>query len=204
MSTGTPLHAAPEKHWYAAKHRGMSKLVGTTQKARLRWLVEDFAAQANSGVVFKASIAEIAAFLVIQGGAGTRLSVMPRFRTADLIYLAKAAKEGVDLVISGKQWKVEIRESIDRILVQRTGIKGADPDEPLGARSTWQSRSKDALRTVFLLTAADLIERQHAWLRRCPREDCGRVFVQKDRRQTYCSARCSQTRRTRRFRSKAR
>ena len=201
MSRGTPLHTI-ERNWYAAKHREISQRVGRSQKARLRWLVESFGIHANEGEPYRAHTAEIAAFLVSQGGAGTRLSVMPRIRRSGVIYLARAVKEGVDLVIDGKQWKVEIRESVDRILVQRTGVKGVDHDEPFGSRSTWQPRSKDALLTAFLLTAADLIERQQSWLRRCPREDCGRVFVQEDRRQRYCSPRCSQTRRTRRFRRK--
>jgi hypothetical protein len=202
MSSRTPLHGLPERHWYAAKFRTISDVVGRTQKARLRWLVENFAAQANLGTAFKSRTAEIAAFLLNQGGAGTRLSAMPRISSADQIYLAKTAKEGVDLVIGGMQWKVAIRESLDRILVQRTGIRGVDPDEPFGARSTWQPHSKEALLTAFLLTAADLIERQQSWLRRCPREDCGRVFVQEDKRQRYCSPRCSQTTRTRLFRRK--
>src|ERR1019366_9829853 len=177
ISIITPLHGR-ERNWYAAKHREISQCVGRSQKARLRWLVETFAVHANEGDPFRARTAEIAAFLVNQGGAGTRLSVMPRIRSVDLIYLAKAAKEGVDLVIDGKQWKVEIREPVDRILIQRTGVKRVDLDEPFGARSTWQPRSRSSLLTAFLLTAADLIERQQSWLRRCPREDCGRVFVQ--------------------------
>lgn len=200
MSIEIPLPV--QRNWYAAKHLETSKLVGRSQKERLRWLIETVAAGASEGAPLNFGTAEIAAFLVNQGGAGTRLSIMPRFRAVDRLNVAKAVKEGLDSVVNGKQWKVEIRESFDRILLRRTGVKGVDQDEPFGARSTWQPRSKAALLTAFLLTAADLIERQQSWLRRCPREDCGRVFVQEDRRQSYCSPRCSQTRRTRRFRRK--
>lgn len=199
MSIEIPLPA--QRNWYVAKHLETSKLVGRSQKERLRWLVETVAG-ASEGAPLNFGTAEIAVFLVNQGGAGTRLSVMPRIRAVDRLYLANAVKEGLVLIIDGKQWTVEIRESVDRILLRRTGVKGVDQDEPFGARSTWQPRSKAALLTAFLLTAADLIERQQSWLRRCPREDCGRVFVQEDRRQSYCSPRCSQTRRTRRFRRK--
>jgi hypothetical protein len=201
MLVRTPLQER-ERHWYAAKHREVVELVGKSQKARLRWLVESFGVHANQSTPVTFRVAEISAFLLIQGGAGTRLSAMPGFRKSDLNYLAQTVKEGVELLLDAKQWKVEIRQSVDRILVRRTGVKGVDNDEPFGVRSTWQPRSKSGLLAAFLLTACDLIERQQSLLSRCPREDCARVFVKDDRRQRYCSTRCSQTRRTRRFRAR--
>jgi hypothetical protein len=201
MSTETPLQES-YRHWYAAKHRKVIEHIGGSQKTRLRWLVENFAAQANDGSAFGANKTEIIAFLLIQGGSSTRLSAMPEIRRSDLIYLAQTVKRGLDLLIDGQQWTVEISEPVDRIQIKRKGVRGVDHDEPFGIRSTWQPRSRAARLTAFLLTACDLIERQQQWLRRCQREDCGRVFVQADRRQTYCSPKCSQTRRTRRFRRK--
>ena len=202
MSANTPLQATTERNWYASKHRELSKIVGRTQKGRLRWLVQNFAVQVNINAITTGP-SEIAAFLVNQGGAGSKLSAMPRISSRNLIYLARTIRNGVDLLIEGRPWKVEISEPVARILRQRSPVRGVDYDEPFGTRSVWQAGSKNRQLTAFLLTSCDLIERHGSWLHRCPREDCRRVFVQDDRRQMYCCSRCSQTRRTRRFRSRS-
>jgi hypothetical protein len=199
MSDRIPLQT--QRHWWATKAREMGRHLGSSQKARLRWLVAHFAAPPGKGATAPPNTTEVVAFLIFQSGAAFYAASMPRLRPADLVDLARQVSDGLARVVDGEQWKVEVRERLDRILVRRARVRDIEPDEPYGARTTWQPRSPRALSTVFLLVAGDLIERQQRWLARCHREDCRRIFVRDDVRQNYCSSTCSQTQRTRRFRA---
>lgn len=193
MSQQKPLQG--KRHWLAAKYPEMVRRLGS-QKARLRWLVDNFAAAPNpKGFPSKT---EFVMFTLIQSGASSYTARMPPL--PDLNDLARKVSDALAQIVSGGQWKVEVREPIDRILIRRSGVRGVDADEPYGARSTWVPRGGRAFPTSFLLVVGDLIERQQHWLSQCQREDCHRIFVRNDKRQNYCSPRCSQTRRTRRFR----
>jgi hypothetical protein len=191
-----------KRHWYGAKHREMASRLGNSQKARLEWLVERVAAQPHGAPPPPLKVTEVVSFVLFQSGPGSHLSSMPTVRAPDLEDLTRKVAEALALIVDDRPWKIEIREPVDRILERRAGISGIDQDEPYGARSSWQARSAKALTTRFLLNVADLLERQQRWLSRCRREDCRRVFVRKQRRQNYCSPRCSQTVRKRRFRAR--
>jgi hypothetical protein len=189
-----------ERHWFGARYREMILRLGSSQKARLRWLVERMAAQPNQPPP-PLDTTELVSFALLQSGAGSHLATMPRVRSAGLNELTHRVSEGLALFVDGQPWKIEVRELIDRVLERRAGVRGVDQDEPYGARSSWQARSVKAVSTRFLLGAADLVERQQRWLSRCRRQDCRRIFVRNHQRQNYCSKRCSQTSRTRRFRA---
>jgi hypothetical protein len=189
-----------ERHWFGARYREMIVRLGSSQKARLRWLVERTAAQPNRPPPLNTT--ELVSFVLLQSGAGSRLATMPRVRSADLNELTHRVGEGLALFVDGQPWKIEVREPIDRVLERRAGVRGVDQDEPFGARNSWQAPSVKEVSTRFLLSAADLVERQQRWLSRCWRQDCRRIFVRNHRRQNYCSKRCSQTSRTRRFRAR--
>jgi len=195
MSKDLPLRG--ERNWLAAKYLPMARRM-SSQKARLRWLVENFGARPNQKRL--PGKAEFVAFILLQSGASFSAARMPRLRTSDLNDLAQMVGAGLAQIVSGEQWKVEVKEPLDRVLIRRSGLRGVDAEEPYGARSTWVPRVGRAFPTSFLLSVGDLIERQQHWLSRCQREDCHRIFVRNDKRQNYCSPRCSQTRRTRRFR----
>jgi hypothetical protein len=179
----------------------MSVRLGRSQKARLRWLVERVAAQPNQPPPLPLNTTELVSFALLQSGAGSHLATMPKVRSGDLNEVTHKVSEGLALLVDGEPWKLEVRDPIDRVLERRMGVRGVDQDEPYGARSSWQARSLKAVSTSFLLGVADLFERQQRWLSRCRRQDCRRIFVRDHQRQNYCSKRCSQTSRTRRFRA---
>jgi hypothetical protein len=191
-----------ERHWFGARYREMIARLGRSQRARLRWLVERFAAQPNQPPPLPLNTTELVSFVLLQSGAGSHLATMPKVRSGDLNELTHKVSQGLALLVDGQPWKVEVRDPIDRVLERRAGVRGVDQDEPYGARSSWQTRSLKAISTRFLLGVADLLERQQRWLSRCRRQDCRRIFVRTHQRQDYCSKRCSQTSRTRRFRAK--
>jgi hypothetical protein len=180
----------------------MARRLGDSQRARLQWLVERVVAQPNQAPPPPLSATELATFALFQSGPGSRLSSLPTLHAAGLKDVTRKVGEGLSLIVGDQPWKIEIREPIDRVLERRAGVRGIDEDEPCGARSSWQARSAKALLIRFLLGAADLIERQQRWLSRCRRQDCRRIFVRNHQRQNYCSKRCSQTSRTRRFRAR--
>src|SRR5579875_112265 len=114
----------------------------------------------------------------------------------DLIGLVRQVSEGVRTLASGREWRLEI-PAITKVYLPRVA-KGRRGKLQF---SGWDSqRAVSDFRTAFLAWVDDLISDRVAGarLRACARPGCGRLFVKK-KRGIYCSQRCSQAERNKRY-----
>jgi hypothetical protein len=103
--------------------------------------------------------------------------------TAQLARLAGEVAHGVRVLIRGEAWRSRTR-SVTLHLHLRKGR----------AIRRYIAEHSDG----FLIEAHELIAAEAKRLRQCPRSDCGKIFVA-NKRQIFCSFRCSQNERTERF-----
>jgi hypothetical protein len=108
--------------------------------------------------------------------------------------LANEISDGLDRFIDSQRWTKRII-STDRTIERRADKTCRNHYHaliPLGR----------GFRLMFTLAVMDLLT-QEAWRpARCARPECNRRFVRDDRRQDYCSERCSKNIRMKRLRSK--
>lgn len=179
----------------------IARKVGLTPEARLRWLVQDFAAYPNLSQLppdtTPASIArEASVFLLYQLGSGTfDMTEMPYLPPAIFEQLAKEISNGLDRFIAGQRWTKRIL-----LPVERTVYRERDGE----SRNLYRALApiKRGFPAMFVLAAMDLLNQEGWRPARCARPECNRRFVRDDKRQNYCNERCSQTVRTRRLRKK--
>jgi hypothetical protein len=100
-----------------------------------------------------------------------------------LARLASEVAHGVRALVRGEVWQSRVR-SVRLYLHLHAG------------RATRQYIAEDL--DGFLIEAHELIAAEAKRLRQCPRSDCERIFVA-NKRQVFCSLRCSQNERTERF-----
>ncbi len=172
-----------------------------TPVQRLRWLVEDFAARLNysslpSGETPADITREVSVFLLYQLGAGTfDMTEIPDLPAEIISKMAKDTDEGLDRFIQGEAWTLRIHIPVDRTIQRETGQK-----------PKWRALTGEVEETVplmFGLAVMDLLQTESWRPARCIRADCGGRFARDDRRQIFCSPRCSQTMRARRLRKKS-
>jgi hypothetical protein len=210
MSKRIPLPQY-QAHWFAKDYTNTARRVGFTQRKRLRWLVEDFASRLNyealaPNLTPERLVHEITVFIGLQCGAGfADLGELPDLPARELQPLAHMVREGIERFADGEPWRIEVRNNLDRVLRRRPGAS-TRADESHGRSSwsvRWPARRSTQIQVPFLLAAMDLLQSQGRWLTRCLHVDCRQLFMRDDMRQQYCSPRCSQVARVRRFRRKS-
>jgi hypothetical protein len=199
-------------HWlFEQDIAAIALKVGLTPEARLRWVVEDFAAHPNYSAlppeITPINITrEASVFLLAQLGPGTyNMGEPPHLPPALFERMAREVDAGLDEFIAGKGWTA--RAPIDRaakpqneqrVWVSRTVRRSVDGN----AHNSWRAPTplKDSFPLMFVFAVMDLLQSEGWRAARCARPDCTRRFVRSDPRQNYCGTRCSQTTRTRRLR----
>jgi len=189
-------------HWlFEANVEEMARKVGLTREARLRWIVEDFAAHLNYAALpaemTPASIArEAAVFLLYQLGPGAFvMTEMPHLPPTIFEQLAQEISAGLDRFITGQPWTKRITLPVERTISR---------DRDGQSRNLYRALApiKTGFPAMFTLAAMDLLNQEGWRPARCARPECNNRFVRNDKRQNYCSERCSQTTRTARLRAK--
>jgi hypothetical protein len=200
-------------HWlFEQDIAGIAHKVGITPEARLRWIVEDFAARLNYDALTPESTPvdmarEASVFLLYQLGPGAfDMGELPHLPASLFETLANEVSIGLDNFIQNKPWEVgtptalttetaKIHKTVWVVRVVRRGREG-------NASNSWRAPTplKDTFPMMFKLAVMDLLQDEGWRVIRCDRPDCNRRFVRSDPRQNYCGARCSQTTRTRRLR----
>ena len=203
-----PKERPPHKdHWlFHDDIAAVALKVGQTPEARLRWVL-DFADHSNYAAwpaeetpVDPAR--EVSMFLLYQMGPGVYdKSTMPHLQPAVLGMLAKEIDDGLNAYVDKKPWESRHVPVVDWVL---RGVRaGSDGN----ARNLWRAAKhgrpvSEGLPLMMVFAVMDLLQTDGWRLARCARANCDRRFVRKDQRQNYCSARCSQTTRTQRLRTK--
>jgi hypothetical protein len=166
--------------------RGMGRALG-----RLGWLL-DFAERTITPSMSKDELTslqdQVLAFCLAHAGPHFQSSDVRKFTIKDLADLQTHLRQGVNWLSKNtlQNWYLP--------KVQRRIIK--DPQTGSGRLVLWGSP-----QTVFVHFAAELITAEGMRIERCARPRCNRLFVRR-KRGRYCSKRCSQYARTKRYREK--
>lgn len=162
--------------------RRSSRLVGRSKEEKLRWLVKfmtTYWIKASATEVERVT-KQVEAFAGISGSFFETPTARPSRHTID--ETARIIRDGLRNYTQGISWYLPAME------IARSVIPGSD-------RPAYNGRWD----YMFLLSAADLLDAVGCLLRTCAARGCDAVFV-RNKRRIYCSTRCSDRERMRRFR----
>lgn len=171
--------------------------VGRTPKERLTWLLE-FAQRIDlaiiDGDVLEEALAEINYFAA-GGGADFSPRIAPQeLQATDLDSFAIFVRLGLASLFEGKSWDLYLLPSSGKAPSFVRSFRRVEQGDSVEA----QYISSDVL-TIARWRAQEIIAGSFGLIDRCRREAC-RKFFAVNKRQEYCSAKCSQIERTAKWR----
>jgi hypothetical protein len=162
-----------------------------SELGRLAWLLE-FAQRPLNPALTKDEVTNlqdrILAFCVCQAGPHFNSQDMATLGATSLLKLQAHVRHGIGCFLGNPPQVWRLRE-VKRVLIR-------DPKSGAGRLMPWGM--PDLLFEHF---AAELIAAEGARIENCQRSQCGQLFVCR-KRGAYCSKRCSQYVRTKRYREK--
>jgi hypothetical protein len=116
-------------------------------------------------------------------------------------FAADVAVELRRFLTEGRAWSFAVPETRGVLEPAVTGVE-MPPERSVTLPSVFTVKTTD-WRSAFRVRAAELLAGYREWIRICERRDCGRLFLADDKRQTFCTPRCSHLKRLHEFRAKS-
>jgi hypothetical protein len=175
-----------------------ARRVGSEPKKQLAWLLEFAQRDERSffeGEPLEKALGEIDYFTL---AAWDSMTLVRPNGCRELSAFAAFIREGVIGLIEGREWRLNlIGAGHEQHFIFSRFVQRQLPDDPR-IRTTY--RCNDQLAVARWL-AQELIAAKLASIAKCRRPACGRLFVV-NKRQEYCSPRCSQIERSATWRNK--